>query len=346
MSLWFDLDNSPHVQIFRPILRELLKSGSKCHVTARDYAQTAQLLTLLNVEARLIGTHGGRGVVRKLLNLASRSALLVKAMRGMDVRLGISHGSRTQVLACKLMGVRSLVMLDYEYTESHIFNRLAARILMPELIPDDRLRKAGFDLRKLIRYGGFKEEIYLSDFVPQKGFRRRLGIPDDSIVAIVRPPSILGNYHDTRSESLFVECVRFLSLQPGVRCLIVGRTVRDKDLLRSLSLGTENVSWLDQAVDGLQLLWHSDIVVSGGGTMNREAALLGVPAYSIFTGKRPFLDEYLAAEGKLRFIETAAEIPYISVKRRQAPLTYLGARPQVLSDVLAIIQELERTSSV
>lgn len=312
--IWFDLDNSPHVLIFKEVFEELKKRDVDFFVTARDFAQTLGLCKLFGIDAVEVGKHGGKNKVMKVLNLFQRARQLKKAVRGKGVDVAVSHGSRTQLLAAKRMRIRSLLMLDYEFTETKIFNKLADKILIPSYIPDKRLSDCGFDMKKVIRYKGFKEEIYLRDFVPEENFRDKIGVSDDDILVVIRPPSFVGNYHKKESESLFIEAVKYFSGFENVVCLLVSRTVEDRNAINA-EVKKSNVRFLDGVVDGLQLVYTADVVLSGGGTMNRESALLGTKTYSIFKSKRPFLDEYLAEMGRLKFIESCEDFKKIEIKR-------------------------------
>ena len=338
--IWFDLDNSPHVPLFRPIIKLLEKQGISRKVTARDFAQTKELLEFWNIDHLLIGEHAGSNKLRKVVNLWHRSSQLKDLMRNDDIGLAVSHGSRSQVLAAKRMGIRSLVMLDYEYTEHTIFNALATYILMPSFIPDSRLRAAGFNMKKVIRYHGFKEELYLNSFEPQDGFRKELGVNNSQILVTLRPPGMVGNYHDSRSEAIFMHALNHFSADPNVVCLIVNRTSKEKNFVLShFDSDKHNIRFLEKSVDGLQLLFHSDVAISGGGTMNREAALLGTETYSIFTGRRPYLDEYLANQGKLTFISSTDELAKIRIYRRPKPVWSHRPTSDLVSTVTAIINE-------
>ena len=339
---WFDLDNSPHVPLFRPIFAELNKQQIPYLVTARDFAQTRDLLCLWNIEHTLIGQHGGKNKFKKILNLVTRSQELMHFVKGKDISLAVSHGSRTQVVTAWRSAIRSVLMLDYEYTEKSIFNMLATVLLMPALIPNKRLSDAGFNLKKVVRYNGFKEEIYLKDFVPNSMFRSSINIDNKKILVTLRPPATLGNYHDEKSEGLFLKCLEYFSSFPDVHCLVVNRTTSNKNVLPKQLSQKDNISFLSHAVDGLQLIWNSDIVVSGGGTMNRESALLGVPTYSIFTGKKPYLDEYLKENGKLTFIENVNGIEHIPVEKRSATHPLRSINRELASQITEIIIELNR----
>jgi uncharacterized protein len=316
--IWFDLDNSPHVPLFRPILNELDKRNIHYIVTARDYAQTAELLTFWGISHTVVGAHAGKNKIKKVFNLIGRGLKLRNFIKKKGVTLAVSHGSRSQLAATKMLGIKSVLMLDYEYTEARIFNMLSSKLLMPAVIPSQRLRSAGFKLEKVIRYNGFKEEIYLREFVPDKNFRSEIGVREDRILVVIRPPGMSGNYHDPKSEGLLIESIKHFSSADNTTCIIVNRTAREKDFILSSMELKPNVRFLDKPVNGLQLLFAADITLSGGGTMNRESALLGTKTYSIFTGRYPYLDEYLRDNGKLTFITDKEDIRRIEISRDTA----------------------------
>jgi len=227
-------------------------------------------------------------------------------------------------------------MLDYEYTESRIFNFFATLILMPAVIPDERLKSAGFNLRKVIRYNGLKEELYLRDFIPTLNIRSSLGVSTDKILVVLRPPGIVGNYHDNRSEILTVRLIHHLLLNNHVEIIVVARTKEDKSLIENYF--GKKVRFLSRTIDGPQLIWAADIFISGGGTMNREAALLGIPAFSVFTGKRPYVDEYLVSQHKLIFIDSVENIKNIPIVKRnkyEHKINFRNLAPEII-DIINI----------
>ena len=313
-------------------------------MSARDFAQTKDLLALWNVEHALIGNHGGKGKLRKVVNLFQRAAALSRAVSDRKAEMAVSHGSRSQVLAAWRLGIPSVLMLDYEFTESRIFNTLATHLLMPVHIPDKRLADAGFNLRKVVRYPGFKEEIYLRDFVPQADFRRSFSVNETDILITLRPPSTTGNYHDARSEELFRACVQHLTSDNNTHCLIVNRTSAEARLIPEAMRKRQNISFLRHPVDGLQLMWHSDLVISGGGTMNRESALLGVPTYSIFTGRRAYLDEHLQEMGRLRFIESEGQVRSIPIVKREINGRFSAGNKGLAAQIVDTILSLQSKS--
>lgn len=337
--IWFDLDNTPHVPLFNPVFKELRNSGKEFFVTARDFAQTKELLNLFNIEYDLVGKHAGKNKIIKVINLFTRARALKKRIKGKPINLAVSHGARTQLLAAKQLGIKSLLMLDYEYTESKIFSTLATNLLIPVFIPEYRLKEAGFNLRKIIRYSGFKEELYLKDFVPQSDFRKIIEVDDNKILIVFRPPSMVGNYHDSKSEELLAAGLKYFSNFPNTTCLIVNRTKVEQKFIKERFSNISNIKFLEKAVDGLQLLYAADIAVSGGGTMNRESALLGTETYSIFTGRRPYLDEYLQEQGKLTFIEKPKDFDKIAVERKSKIFNYIPSK-NLAGEITELILEL------
>jgi hypothetical protein len=338
MKIWIDLDNSPHVPLFRPIIEELSRRGVDCIVTARDFAQTRSLLEYWGIPGEVIGRHGGKSKIKKVVNLFERGLELMRYIKGRGIDLAVSHGSRTQLVAARMLGIKSLLMLDYEYTESRIFNALSTWMLAPDYIPDERFRSVGIDTGKMLRYPGFKEQLYLRDFKRDSGFRGRLGVEDDMILVTVRSPAMEGNYHDSMSEMILLKLLDRLTTAENVHSLIVSRTEADRKFLREHLRGELN--FLERAVDGLQLIASSDVFISGGGTMNRESALLGVPTYSIFTGRKPYLDEYLAERGRMTFIDTLEKVDLLKVEKRDTSRELDRGDPELVGKVVDIILSL------
>ena len=314
-KIWIDLDNSPHVPLFRPIIRELNGRNIETVITARDYAQTKKLLQLWDVPHLLIGKHGGRNKAKKVLNLLVRSNQLRSYVKDKSIDLALSHGSRTQLVAARQLGIPSILMLDYEYTERWIFNHFSNYLLIPKYIPDARLRLARIKTDKVLRYPGFKEQLYLNDFMPDSNLRKELGIDAEKILVTIRPPAMEGNYHDSLSDTILLKILERATANENVYPLIVSRTRQDREFLLEHFDG--RIHFLEKAVDGLQLIWSSDVFISGGGSMNRESALLGVPTYSIFTARKPYLDEYLSEQGRLTFIDTMEKIELLKLSKRE-----------------------------
>lgn len=337
-NIWIDLDNSPHVPLFRPIIEALEARGHSVTITARDYGQTLPLLDMWGMKYQAIGRHGGKGKAGKIINLFHRANQLRSYIRNRKIDLALSHGSRTQLIAARMSGIKSILMLDYEFTEAFIFNKAANYILMPSMIPGQRLTDAGFNMNKVRTYPYFKEEIYLSSFTPDTGLRKSLSIPDNAILIMLRPSAMLGNYHNELSEKIITAFLRKVKDRDDIYILAVPRTKEDRALLSAENC--ENLHFLEKPVNGLQLIFNSDIVISGGGTMNRESALLGVPTYSVFTGKRPYLDEFLAEKGRLSFINSPEDIDKINILKRSIGREYNYEHSNPSAEISGIIERI------
>ncbi|MEO5930589.1 MAG: DUF354 domain-containing protein [Candidatus Kapaibacterium sp.] len=311
--LWIDLDNSPHVPLFAPLIRQLRREGWDIRITARDFAQTLDLVDQLKIDAVAVGAHAGRSKLKKLANLPVRAFQLMRAVRDFRPQIALSHGSRTQALASRLLGIPQIVMFDYEWTEMSILKRFATHLVCPAALTPERLTASGIGVEKVSWYHGFKEEMYLPEFVPDPGFRASIGVGEERRLITIRPPGLIGNYHDPRSEEICRTILARAATDPANYLVILPKTRLERQLVDSALPANPAAGVLipERALPGLQLLHYSNLAISGGGTMNRESALLGVPTYSIFTGHRAAIDEELARRGLLRFIGAPEEIDQI-----------------------------------
>ncbi len=338
IRLWIDLDNSPHVPLYAPLIRFLRERGWQIRITARDFAQTLDLVEQFALDATAVGAHAGRSKLKKVANLPVRALQLVQTVRSFKPQVALSHGSRTQAIASRMLGIPQVVMFDYEWTEMSILRRLASFLLCPRALTPERLSEAGIPLEKVSWYDGFKEDLYLPDFVPDPGFRASIGVEQGRRLVTIRPPGLIGNYHDPRSEAICRRVIAEAAGDPENHLVILPKTHVERQLVDA-SLPERPraaVTIPERALPGLQLLYSSDIAISGGGTMNRESALLGVPTYSIFTGRRAAIDEELARQGRLTFLSSPEDLTMIRWSRRDAPHK-LSRRADVLLQVTDMI---------
>jgi predicted glycosyltransferase len=334
-TIWIDVDNSPHVPLFAPIIRHYRGRGVGVVITARDHSQTIELLDLHGCGGTytVIGSHYGKSKINKIRGLLVRAKQLVSHIKqqGRPIAVAVSHGSRSMVLATKWLKIPVITMYDYEYTETGIFNRFSDLVLVPDGIPNQMLDEIGLPAAKRRKYQGIKEELYAKDFLPDPDIRSRLlkqnRVPESSILVVLRPPAVSANYHFKKSEVLLDDVLHFLLNARNVFTVIVPRTAEQAKVLRrsiaNVPESTGRSMILEEAVDGLQLAFASDLLISGGGTMNREAALLGVPVYSIFAGRQGALDRQMEAEGSIIFIRDAHDLAKIRLthRDRQKPST-------------------------
>jgi uncharacterized protein len=304
-KVWIDIDNSPHVPFFLPIIEELKRQGFELILTARNMQQVCELLQFFQLPCKVVGGHCKNKLLKVLYNCVRALQLIPTAASRPD--LAISHGSRAQMLISKAMGIPTMMLHDYEHSTKTGFLE-PDWILMPDLIPDGAMSKRA---NRVMKYPGLKEDVYIPRFQPDPSILTHLGISKDDLVVTLRPPATDAHYHNPESDMLFAETLRLLSSHPQVRAVVLPRYAWQGQQLRTdwsdlISSGRLLVP--STPLDGLNLIWFSDLVISGGGTMNREAAALGVPVYSIFRGKLGAVDRYLAENGRLTMIENSRDV--------------------------------------
>lgn len=322
-TVWIDMDNSPHVHFFRPIIKELTKRGYRVVVTVRECFQVCDLADRFDIPYRRIGRHYGGNKMMKVMGLVIRSMELLPFAAKERPAIAISHGSRAQILSAKMLGIPSVLIEDYEYAKGlQILNPTWS--IAPEVIHDDVFKNTKKD--RVLKYPGIKEDVYVADFRPQKGIREELKIKETDILATIRPPAIEANYHNPEGLALFEAAVDYLSGFTQAKMVVLPRARSDRKIVTGRWPGLISSGRIiipDKAVDGLNLIWHSDLIISGGGTMNREAAALGVPVYSIFRGRLGAVDRHLAETGKLILVgnmeELKARIKISSWQRPESP---------------------------
>jgi predicted glycosyltransferase len=299
VRIWVDMTASAHVLVFRPLIGLLRDRGDEVEITARDYAQTLQLLELHGLEATVVGRHGGRSRAGKARSLASRLRALRRWARPRGFDLALAHGSHELTLSARRLGIPSATTHDYEFAtlQHQLGLRAATKVVFPDSVPEERLARFGVKPPKLLRYPGLKEEYYLSDFEPDPDVLERLQIGTERVLVVLRPPPDVSLYH-RHSNPLFPQTLDYLGSLEAVQAVVLPRTEEQRSFVRRLSLPSVVVP--DRAVDAQSLIALSDIVVSAGGTMNREAAALGVPVYTTYGGRLGGVDEELIRQGRLK----------------------------------------------
>jgi uncharacterized protein len=323
MRIWVDLTNSPHVLVLRPIIAVLRARGADVRVTARDFAQTVELAERLGVDCEVIGHHRGARLGAKAVGLAERSAALARwARRNGPFDLALGHGSNDVTVAARLLRTRCSTMFDYEWaTVQHTVNcRLAQAVVVPEAIPPERLDRYGAR-DKLQRYPGLKEEYYLADFEPDRGVLTDLGLDDTQPIAVVRTPPSVSLYHRFEND-LFAQVLDRLR---GTQAVVLPRVEEQRAQLEGFTVP-------EHAIDAQSLIAFADVVVSAGGTMNREAVALGTPVWTTFEGRLGAVDERLIAEGRLKRLERADDL--VLAKRTAAAGERVRRDPALLADLL------------
>ena len=320
---------SAHVLVFRPLIELLRRDGHEVEITAREYAQTLQLLELHGLEAEVIGRHGGRSRLGKARQLVSRLGALRRWARGRSFDVALAHGSHELTITARRLGIPSSTTFDYEFAwlQHQLGCRAATRVVVPDTIPPERLAPYGVEPPKLRRYPGLKEEYYLADLEPDPSVLEPWPIEPERVLVVLRPPPDVSLYH-RHSNPLFPQTLDYLGHHEGVHAIVLPRTEEQREFVRRLAFPSLIVP--ERAVDAQSLIALADLVVSAGGTMNREAAALGVPVYTTYGGRLGGVDEALIRERRLiplsdpRALELRKRGGAAAGRVRRDPATLLG----------------------
>jgi predicted glycosyltransferase len=318
MRVWIDLGNSPHVPFFKALAGEFETRGHEVVWTARDYAQTVELARSAGLKAEVFGTHGGKSVAAKAGKFVKRVLDLIRWARGRGIDLVVSHNSQEPLVAARILGIRSVNLMDYEHHPgNHLSFRAARRVIVPGSFPAAALERFGA-AKKSKRFEGIKEDVYLSDHAADPRFERELkalGVMPGNVLVVVRPHAPEALYHRGVENRLLDELLDQLAADENVRIVLLPRKDYQGDELRERH-PQRNIIIPERALDGANLIAAADMVISGGGTMNREAAALGVPAYTVFAGEAAAIDQYLIDSGRLEAIRTSEDIAAIVPKKK------------------------------
>jgi uncharacterized protein len=331
MRVWCDFTASAHPLVFRPLVERLQAQGHEVEITARDYAQTLQLIEAHGMTATVIGHHGGRSALGKARQMRSRLKALRRWAKPRDFDLALAHGSHELTMTARRLGIPSATTFDYEWAwlQHQLGCRAATRVVVPDSIPPERLAKYTAVPPKLQQYPGLKEEYYLSDFEADDAVLREFAIDPARVLVVLRPPPDVSLYH-RHSNPLFPQTLEHLGRSDDVHAFVIPRTDEQRDFVRGLALPSVIVP--EQAVDAQSLIALSDLVVSAGGTMNREAAALGVPVYTTYGGRLGGVDEQLIREGRLRPLTDPRALEL--EKRERGPDERVRRDPQLMLDLL------------
>lgn len=297
MRIWVDCTAAAHPLVLRPMIERLRARGHEVEITAREYGQTIGVLERLGLGHEVVGRHGGGASTGKGLALAKRSWALARWARGRGFGLALAHGSVDLAVVGTALRIRSVQMQDYEYAglQRQLSFRAASRVLAPDAISVEAMRRAGAAAGKLFRYPGLKEDYYLADFVADTAVPAELGVEPDRVLAVVRPPPETSAYH--ARNPIYEAVLDRLAADERTVAVVIARTEAQAAAVRAR--GDASLIVPDRAIDAQSLIACADLVVSAGGTMNREAVALGTSVYTIFSGRMGAVDERLIADGLL-----------------------------------------------
>ena len=345
-KIWIDLDNSPHVPFFVPIIPELEAKGFELFITARDSYQVVELLKYYGVQARVIGKHYGKRKILKLLGTVWRAIALTYIVRKEKIDISLTHGSRGCSIASAFLGIQNITIVDYEHTAKLAINKMV--LIYPEIIPTDGLANTKI---RILKYPGIKEDVYLPSFHPDPQLRPRLGITADELLVTVRPPASEAHYHNPEAEGLLTATLEKFCGMPGARVLLLPRNKNQENELRAAwtkEVASGKIVIPAHVEDGMNIIWNSDLVVSGGGTMNREAAAMGVPVYSIFRGPIGAVDRFLSSQGRLVLLESVEQVrtKILAVRRNKEILSLNHQKSPALETIIKHIIDVAESMNL
>jgi len=292
LRIWIDLANSPHVRLFAAVASYLEEEGHTVGFTARHHAQTVPLAEELGLEFALVGGPSPAGRIKKLVRTAARAQELARWARAWRPDVALSHGSYAQLVAALRLRVPRVTMMDYEFQPAnHLSFRLANRLVVPECFPESALRRQGARKNAVVRYPGFKEEVYLVEGAGADA-SETLAVGHDELLVLARPSPEGALYLRERNDQ-FDRALKD-ALAQGARVVVLPR-----DEIQAARYAAEGAEVPERPVDSYTAIRAADAVLGGGGTMSREAALLGAHTYTTFSGRLAAVDSELIRRGWL-----------------------------------------------
>jgi predicted glycosyltransferase len=311
MRIWIDLANSPHVALFGPVAERLRQGGEEVVLSVRDHAQTLPLAREVWPDVAVVGGPSPPGRVRKAASIVHRAAALRSFAARSKPDVALSHGSYAQIVAARAARIPAVTMMDYEHQPAnHVSFRLATRVILPGVFPDDAIRRFGAAERKVVRYHGFKEQLYLAEFRPDTSVLEQLGLDPARIIIVMRPPAEGALYHPMVNDR-FEQILELALQRKEVEVVLLPRTRAQAE---RYDMSAERIHIPDDPVDGRSLLAFADLTIGAGGTMNRESAILGTPTYTVFAGELAAVDAQLIREGRLTDLRDSGLLPRFEKK--------------------------------
>jgi uncharacterized protein len=337
--IWVDFENTPHVLFLEPFVRALAREGWTVRMTAKPQSQTLELAAARGFEVEVTGGGEFSSLMEKAVGAVSRTAALVRWVRRQGRPRLLISSSRTAGLAARVLGIPGIGVMDYEHSEHRTLALGSRSLWLPDVL---RHASLPWLTRRVARFfPGLKENLYLDTWpLDRDASRRSLGLGGDEYLVVARPPAESAHYASNLSGRLWSAVVTTLSRRAEVRIVTVPRNARQRQALRQAFQAERRIQILDHTVMGPELVGGADLVIGGGGTMNREAAVLGVPVWSVFTGPTPQVDASLSAEGRLRWLRSDSEVATVVMEALPGHQLPRGPFPGGLAAILADVRSL------
>jgi predicted glycosyltransferase len=315
--IWIDLVTAPDVPFFSSIIKECRRRGDfEIIITARKYLEVPELVRKYDLKPVVfIDCFYGKSIPGKIISLLFRVWQLFFFSIGKRISIAFSFASRSQTVAAWMAWIPVSNMIDYEGGEMKLINLFSKIVLVPKELPREYLRSQFLSHSKTMYYPDIKESAYAFDFSPDRQEIERAGVLIDSVVIVIRMNSTFAHYHSEKSIELDKHLINYLAALDNVCCIILPRYDAQRQLVQEISKKNPRVRLLKQPVNGQNLIWHSDGVISGGGSMIREAVCLGVPAYDIFDGRIGAVEKMLIDSGKVIKLNSPDDFSKIKIRK-------------------------------
>lgn len=335
MKIWFDADNAPHVLVMKPLAEELTRRGHTVLFTARDKSSTCELLDMYGLDYIKVGGLYGNSTFGKVAGTVRRAFALRRTMKKWHADVSFGHGSRALPLASAMLKIPSITMYDYEWVNPSLFNRFCSMILLPNVISLERCKEAGINTNKVSYFPGFKENLYLNDIEPDPKIAEELNLKEDKIKVLLRPPATTAHYHNPKAEEILDALLEKLRNNPAIQLVWISRTDDQNELIK----GNQKAQVIipTRVYPGPQLILAMDMVIGGGGTMTREAAILGVPSVSFFQGKTGLVDLRLNQLSRLVLLHSPSQVSDLELRIHTEKRTSFDSTNSIKAVLDAII---------
>lgn len=336
--VWIDIDNPPQVQYLAPFAEAFTRRGVEILVTARDHGIAHELLRQRGLPFIAFGAHPGASKVAKSAAVIRRAAALTRHVRPWRPDAAV-FATRSAALASLLLRVPGFALVDYEFVDLRAFRVARSYIVHPSVI-GDALRERGFDSQRLVPYEGIKEDITFAGVDLDAVEPYRFAELDGSSTArlLVRPPDDRSHYHREASSELTRAALEHLANRDDVVVILSPRYPEQVEFVQHFDWRTPPVV-LREAVPFERLLTAVDAVLTGGGTMAREAAYLGVPSFSVYSGRLGAIDSFLEKSGRLVVVRDVTTLERLHIERRPRARV-LASNPRAVDQIVAAVSSI------
>lgn len=292
MRIWFDISNSPHVNMFYQLIKELEADGHTVIITSRPLANTIELLDQRGLQHTIVGEHYGKNFLKKVFGYPIRVLQLRKFLKDKKIDVAISQSSFHSPVVAKLLGIPSIYTNDNEHAMGNqpaFF--CATKILIPENLPIKNIAKNGISAKKVQQYPGVKEGIYLwskGEAIQEKRKQNTSG----KIKIYIRPEPQTAQYYKGK-ENFLDDTI--IALQSNYSITVLPRDANQSNHYKQEKFHATVVP--DKPLGFDTIAADCSIFIGAGGSMTRELAILGVPTISVYQDALLEVDSFLLSTG-------------------------------------------------